>query len=146
MSSTYLSLNYHVIFSTKNRHPFLQPDLKLSTHRYLAGTIKGMNGEVLAINGVADHVHLLIRLRATHTLASVVREVKKSSTHFLRESVPSFSWQVGYAGITVSPERLNGVAKYIRTQEEHHRAKSFEEELRELLDHAGIEYDSRYLD
>jgi REP element-mobilizing transposase RayT len=97
---------------------------------------------------MADHVHLLIGLRATHCLADVLRELKKAASIWVHEKIglPSFAWQEGYAAFTVSPTARNGVRSYIANQEGHHRARTFQEELIAFLAKAGIEYDPKYLD
>ena len=107
-----------------------------------------MEGIPELVGGVADHVHLLVGLKATHRLADVMRDLKKSSSTWVREEVGirDFSWQDGYAAFTVGSSALKGVAGYIQGQEEHHRVKTFREELVEFLERAGIEYDPKYLD
>jgi putative transposase len=97
---------------------------------------------------VADHVHLLVGLRATHCLADVLRELKKASSAWVHEhiGVRAFGWQDGYAAFTVSATARPGVQGYIANQEEHHRGKSFRDELVEMLGKSGIEYDPKYLD
>lgn len=148
MSSTYLSLHYHLVFSTKNREPFIESAWRSRLHEYLGGTINGLDGFAQGIGGINDHVHLLVGLRATHCLADVMRELKKAASVWVHEKigVPAFAWQEGYAAFTVSAPARAGVQKYIATQEEHHRIKSFREELVELLEKAGVDYDPQYLD
>ena len=99
------------------------------------------------IGGVADHIHVLMRLRATHCLAEVMRQIKSGSSRWVHEckSRPAFAWQDGYAGLTVSPSKIPVVYSYIRRQEEHHRKKSFQEEYLEFLRESGIEFDEKYL-
>jgi hypothetical protein len=113
----------------------------------MGGTIRGRGGVPDEIGGVADHVHLLVGLKATHCLADVMRELKKASSVWVHDEIGAgnFSWQEGYSAFTVSPAREQ-VRRYIKRQEEHHRTKSFREELIELLEKSGIEYDPRYLD
>src|SRR4029079_2991155 len=97
--------------------------------------------------GTADHVHLLIGLKATHCLADVLRELKKSSSVWVNEEIGEvFAWQEGYAAFTVTPTARPAAKKYIANQEEHHRAKSYREELIEMLAIAEVEYDPRFLD
>src|SRR5262245_21636350 len=148
MASTYLSLHYHIIFSTKHRTPWITSAWRSRLHEYLGGTIRGLDGIPEAVGGVDDHVHLLLGLRATHTLADLLRELKKAATAWVREQnlEPAFAWQEGYAAFTVSPTARDGVKAYIRNQEEHHRRKSFLEELQWLLKEAGVEYDPKYLE
>ena len=148
MSSTYLSLHYHLVFGTKNREPLIAPEWRARLHEYLGGTISGLGGFPQGIGGVADHVHLLVGLRATHCLADVLRELKKASSVWVHENsgLQSFAWQEGYAAFTVSATVRESVRSYIAHQEEHHRARSFREELMGMLEKAGIEYDPKYLD
>ena len=148
MASTYLSLHYHLVFGTKNRQPFIAAEWRSRLYEYLGGTIAGLGGFPQGVGGVADHVHLLVGLKATHCLADVLRELKKASSVWVHEQIglQSFAWQEGYAAFTVSATAREAVQKYIANQEEHHRAKSYREELIEMLTKAGIEYDPKYLD
>ena len=148
MASTYLSLHYHLIFSIRNREEFLVEPIRLRMHEYLAGTVLGLKGPCRAVGGTADHVHLLIGLDASHTLSDFVRELKKASSKWAHEqvSLPRFAWQEGYAAFTVSASGAEDVQQYIANQEEHHRKRSFREELKTMLDKSGVVYDERYLD
>jgi putative transposase len=148
MSSTYLSLHYHLVFGTKNREPLIDMNWRSRFHEYLGGTISGLDGFPQGIGGMADHVHLLVGLKATHCLADVMRELKKASSVWVHEQIglSSFAWQEGYAAFTVSSTSRQAVQRYIANQEEHHRTKTFREELIEMLEKAGIEYDPKYLD
>jgi REP element-mobilizing transposase RayT len=147
MPSTHLSLNFHVIFSTHNRIPEIDPHWQPDLHAYLGGCVKGVDGQPLMVGGVADHVHLLMRLRATHCLAEVVRQIKTGSSHWIHKHhrQRAFAWQDGYAGFSVSPSKIAAVCSYIEHQEEHHRKKTFQEEYLEFLRESGVEYDEKYL-
>ena len=148
MSSTYLSLHYHLVFGTKNREPWIAPQWRPRLHEYLGGTIRGLSGSAEIVGGVADHVHLLVALKATHCLADFVRELKKASSVWVHEEsrLAGFAWQEGYAAFTVSASTRDVVEKYIARQEEHHRGRTFCDELVQMLKRAGINYDERYLD
>jgi len=148
MASTYLSLHYHLVFGTKNREPFIAPEWRSRLHEYLGGTIAGLGGFPQGTGGVADHVHLLVGLKATHCLSDVLRELKKASSVWVHEKIGlrAFAWQEGYAAFTVSATERAAVRSYIANQEDHHRAKSYREEIVEMLERAGIEYDPKYLD
>jgi REP element-mobilizing transposase RayT len=148
MSSTYLSLHYHLVFSTKNREPFLATASLSLVHEYLGGTLRGLGASPEGIGGTNDHVHIMVGLKATHCLADVMRELKKASSTHVKETLnsPSFAWQEGYAAFTVSATALGAVRTYIANQEEHHRTRSFREELIELLEKAGVEYNPKFLD
>jgi putative transposase len=147
MGSTFLSLHYHIVFATKHRQPLIAAAWRPRLHEYLGGTVRGLEGVAEAIGGVEDHVHLLVGLRATHTLADFVRELKKAGTAWVREEhlEPQYAWQEGYAAFTVSPTARGGVKNYILNQEEHHRRRSFIDELKWLVEEAGITYDPQYL-
>lgn len=146
--STFLSLHFHITFSTKHRAPLIEKAWLPRLHEYLGGTVVGLGGHADCIGGIADHVHLLIGLKATHCLADVVREVKKASSAWIHDEIgiPSFAWQEGYAAFTVSPSARPLVRKYIRNQDDHHRKKSFREELLEMLRMAGLKFDPNYIE
>jgi putative transposase len=148
MGSTYLSLHYHLVFSTKNREAFIAEIWRERLYEYLGGTIRGLGGQSEGVGGVADHVHLLVGLRATHCLADVMRELKKSSSVWVHNEMklPAFAWQEGYAAFTVSAPARAAVQRYIAHQEEHHRTQSFREELISMLEQAGVQYDPKYLE
>jgi putative transposase len=146
MPSTHVSLRYHIVFSTKSRFPFIANSWRSRLHEYIGGCIRTFGGVPLQIGGVADHLHLLVGLKATHAPADLVREVKKSSTTWVRESIDvKFQWQEGYAAFTVSGCDVQSVVTYIASQEEHHRTKSFQDEYVEFLIEQGVAYDERYL-
>ena len=148
MSSTLTALYFHIVFGTKNRTQSILPAHQPDLHRYISGIIKNLNGHVHEIGGMPDHIHLLLGLTPSHCLKDVVREIKKSSSLWMHRdrSITEFAWQDGYAAFSVSPSAVDSVARYIRNQEEHHRVKSFREELVEFYKAAGISYDPKYLE
>jgi hypothetical protein len=117
-------------------------------HDYLGGTINGLGGFAQGVGGIADHVHLLVGLKATHCLANVMRELKKASSVWVHDTIGlrSFEWQKGYAAFTVSATARPQVQSYIAHQEEHHRGKSSRDELVEMLALAGVAYDPAYFE
>ncbi len=146
MGSTFFSLHYHIVFSTKNRDPFIHVEWRPRLHSYLGGIIRGMNGVAEIVGGVDDHVHILASLRPVHRLADVMRDMKKDSTNWVKEYFDDrFLWQEGYAAFTGSPSATESVRSYIANQEQHHKKQSFVEELKDLLERAGVEYDEKYL-
>jgi len=146
MGSTFFSLHYHIIFSTKGRLPLMQIEWRPRVHSYLGGIIRGMNGVAEIVGGVADHVHLLASLRPVHCLADVMRDMKKDSSNWVKENFDrAFAWQEGYAAFTVSPTATESVRNYIANQEAHHAKQSFVDELKEFLEKAGVAYDEKYL-
>jgi REP element-mobilizing transposase RayT len=116
-------------------------------HAYLGGIVNGLNGTPLAIGGIEDHVHLLVGLRSSHRVDYFLRDLKADSSLWVHREIRErmFAWQRGYAAISVSPSDLQDVKKYVLTQEDHHRRKTFKEELVEILKEKGIEYDERYV-
>lgn len=148
MSSTYLSLHYHIVFATMHHLPAIYPPWIARLHEYLGGTVRGLGGFPEGIGGVDDHVHLLIGLKATHCLADVLRELKHNSSLWIHNEIGNkkFEWQEGYAAFTVSATARDAVKSYIANQEEHHRVKPFREEVLNLLKAAGVEYNPKYFE
>jgi putative transposase len=149
MSSTYLSLYYHFVFATQERKPLIAAEWRSRLHEYLGGTVNRLGGQSLGVGGTTDHVLLLVELNATHCVADFMRELKKASSSWARETIetaPVFAWQKGYAALTVSASNVRAVRAYIQNQEEHHRQRSFREELLKLLERSGIKVDQRYFD
>ncbi len=147
MGSTYLSLHYHLVFSTKERFPFIGSTWRPQCHGYLGGAVSGLGGIAEAMGGVDDHVHLLVGLRATNRLADFLCELKKASSVWAIENHDRrFRWQEGYAAFTVSDDDRDPVRSYILTQEEHHRRVSFVDELKKLLSEHRVAYDAKYLE
>lgn len=147
MPSTHLSLHYHIIFSTKDRQPFIIEEWRGRLHEYLGGLIRAAEGVPESIGGVTDHLHLLVGLRATHTLASFVQDIKQSSSRWVHETigVKDFSWQQGYGAFTVSVSNCGAVKEYIAQQPEHHRTKTFQEEYVTFLKKHEVTYDEKHL-
>ena len=146
MGSTFHSLHYHIVFSTKDRYPFFDREWRGSMHAYLGGTLRGLGAVPEGIGGVADHVHLLVGLKTTDAPAVVVRELKKSSSAWIKENHGNkFSWQNGYAIFSVSWSHVPAVREYIAGQEEHHRTFGFTEELQRMLERNGVAYDPKFL-
>ena len=148
MSSTYLSLYYHLVFSTKDRQPSIHSDWRSRLHEYLGGTVNHLGGQSLGVGGTNDHVHLLVELKATHCVANFMRELKKASSSWIRDEISSaaFAWQKGYAALTVSASIVPTVRRYIENQEDHHLRMSFREEVLTLLRRSGVEVDERFFD
>jgi len=147
MAHTFTNLHSHLIFSTKDRLPSITPELKPRLHAYMGGIIRSLHGIPLAIDGPADHVHLLIKTPATASIADVLRVLKTNSSKWVHETFPhsEFAWQTGYGAFSVSYSAVDSVRKYIASQEEHHKQVSFQEEFIAFLKRHGIEYDERYI-
>jgi REP element-mobilizing transposase RayT len=139
----------HTVFSTKERRPFLRASpLREELHQYLGGILKGLDCQPIIVGGPADHVHLLASLCRTRPVAEMVRELKRSSSLWVKEREPAlrdFAWQAGYGIFSLGFSQLEGVRRYIAQQEAHHRKYSFQEEFRRLLQRYQLAYDERYL-
>src|SRR5258708_24711446 len=147
MSSTHLSLHYHLIFGTKNHEGIIAPSWCPRLHDYMGGILSSLDTVPEIVGGVEDHVHILAGLRATHRLADVLREIKSASSRWVHEEIrlPTFAWQEGYGAFTVSASQCETVRHYIAGQEEHHRTRTFKKEYLEFLQKSGVIFDPRYL-
>ena len=141
MSHTYTANFVHCVFSTKERRNLIPETLQENLWAYLLGIANNLNLKTLAVGGTANHVHILVGLPTKMTVAETVQKLKANSSRWLGEQGIKFQWQEGYGAFSVSPSLLNAVQTYIRNQKEHHLKRSFEEELRLLLDKSGIPYD-----
>jgi putative transposase len=148
MSDSYTNLLYHIIFSTKDRKPFITADYQSRLYDYIGGVIRGVGGISLELNGTEDHVHLLTKLRPDTALSSVLRDLKANASGWMHDVFPAlkdFSWQRGYGAFTVSQSNVEEVRRYIARQKEHHRKTSFRDEFIHFLKANGLNYDERYL-
>jgi putative transposase len=138
----------HVVFSTKHREPTLADEWRDELFVVLGGAANAVGCQPLAVGGVADHVHLLIRLGRTVTVADAVSGIKSTSSAWVnRTRAPAgvFRWQGGYAAFSVSQSNVEAVREYVRRQPEHHATRTFQDELRAWLRKYGIEWDERYV-
>lgn len=145
---SYSSLLYHVVFSTKERRPFLETEIRKSLFAYIGGIVRELGGKPLIVNGTADHLHLLLALPPTMSIAEAMRLIKANSSKWVRQKWPKtrfFAWQDGYAVFTVSQSNRGRVYNYIENQEAHHRRRSFRDELIALLRRHSVAFDERYL-
>jgi putative transposase len=145
---SYTNLIYHLVFSTKDREPTITPESAPRLYEYMGGIIRNLGGIPLAINGVADHVHVLAKLRSDTVLSSVIRDIKANSSGWMHDVFPEardFAWQNGYGAFTVSALQVGAIKRYIAEQEQHHSQRTFRDEFVGLLRRNEIEFDERYL-
>jgi len=147
MSSTHLSLYYHLIFSTHDRLRWIDKSWQERLGQYIGGIVRDIEGIAIEIGGDSDHTHILARLKANYSIADSLRIIKSGSSKWVHESIGlrAFQWQVGYGAFTVRSSDVETIRKYIGNQREHHRKKTFQEEYMELLHESGIEFDEKYL-
>lgn len=138
----------HLIWSTKDRHPWLDLAIRDKTHAFLAGAVRRLNCEAYRVGGVGDHVHLAVRLSRTLSVADLVKDVKTASSKWLKEQDTAFlgfHWQQGYGAFSVGMRQRETLFRYIDTQEEHHNRRSFQDEYRNFLHIYGMDYNERYV-
>lgn len=138
----------HIVFATKNRIPFIYREVRPALFAYLAEVVRNLGCECYRAGGVADHVHLAVRLSPMITIAKLVQELKSSSSKWLKTQSPSlsdFAWQRGYSAFSVRDSGLKTVIRYIENQETHHRRRSFKDEHRETLQRERMAFDERYV-
>jgi REP element-mobilizing transposase RayT len=148
MAQTLVSLLVHVVFSTKNREPFITPDIEDDLYAYISGIIRNHQSRCLAINGTADHVHMLVSQSKNIALSDLLEDIKKDSSTWIKTKdakFKSFYWQVGYAGFSIGQSSVGALTRYIGNQKQHHRKRNFQEELLDLLKKYEVEYDERYI-
>jgi REP element-mobilizing transposase RayT len=148
MPQSLVKLYAHLIFSTKNRTPFLVDSVRPRVHAYLATVIREMDSPFVVVGGVADHVHILFEMGKKYPPVKFVEQVKRESSKFVKTLGPqfrSFYWQRGYGMFSVGPTQRSEVEEYIRKQDEHHRTRSFQEEYRAFLKRYGMKFDEDYV-
>ena len=144
MSHTFTQLLYHIVFGTRDRAALIGPGLRDDLYPYMAGIVRNERGSLLAIGGMPDHLHLLVRLKPAVSLSDLLCSVKANSSRWVHERPDpprGFAWQEGYGAFTVSESSAGSVCRYIQNQEDHHRGRNFEEEWIALLKLHGIEFD-----
>jgi len=142
-----LSFNLvHIVFSTKSRLPTIREEVAEALHAYMAGTARKLDCECFRVGGVADHVHLAIRLATTKAAAKLVSEIKTGSSIWMKEQgVRAFAWQRGYALFSVSPADIGALLSYIDEQKAHHVKRDFRDEMRAFFAKYHIAFDERYV-
>ncbi|NGX41967.1 MAG: hypothetical protein K940chlam7_00241 [Chlamydiae bacterium] len=148
MSHTYHMLLYHLVWSTKNRCPFIIKSYQDRLYRYMGGTFRSLKCHPVQVGGMPDHIHALVSIPPNVTISEIVRNAKVSTNNWMSQTFPetkSFAWQKGYGAFSVSPSNSNAVITYIQNQETHHKKSDFKEEFIALLNKHGITFDEKYL-
>jgi REP element-mobilizing transposase RayT len=148
MPQSLANILVHIVFSTKDRAPFIDESIRDELHAYLATVIRNSKSECFRVDGTEDHVHMAIRLHRTQSISKLIEEVKSVSSGWIKKKSPdliSFSWQRGYGAFSLGLPELGIVIDYISGQVEHHKTQSFQEEFRALCIDNGIVFDERYV-
>jgi REP element-mobilizing transposase RayT len=148
MAQSLAKIVVHIVYGTKNREPFLSKNIRATLYAYTIGILNNQHCITLAINGVEDHVHILVIVSKNIAVAKMVEEIKRGTSRWLKTqgtTFNGFSWQGGYGAFSVSESQIPKVIEYINNQEQHHQKLSYQEELRTLLKKQHIEFDEQYL-
>jgi putative transposase len=138
----------HIIFSTKNREPWLNASVRPRMHAYLAEICRDFGADAFRVGGVADHVHIVATLPRNFSQAEMIEQIKKPSSKWIKDADANcrrFFWQRGYGAFSVSLSQLDSVRQYVDRQPDHHRTRTFQEEYRQMLRTHGIDFDERYV-
>lgn len=147
-AGTFSQIYIHIIFAVKDRNNLIHSNWEEELFKYITGIIQNKGQKLLAINGMPNHIHVLIGMKPNCNLSDLVREIKKSSNIWVNEKNFTrypFQWQEGFAAFSYSHSAIENVIKYIKNQKEHHKVKSFKEEYKEFLVKFEIDYDEKYL-
>ncbi len=148
MANTFTQIHIQLVFAVQNRRSMIKRVWKDDLYKYMTGIIQNHGHKVLQINGMPDHVHILIGMRPTQSLSDLMKQLKQDSSKWINESRfvnGRFSWQAGYGAFSYTKEQVPMIIDYIKNQEEHHRQQSFTEEYLDFLKKFGIDYDERYI-
>jgi len=148
MSNTYTQIHIHAIFAVQNRQSLIRNDWRNELYKYITGIVQNHNHKLLQINGIPDHVHILLGFRPTQSLSNLMKIIKQDSTKWINQNTfvnGRFSWQEGYGAFSHSRSQVPQVVKYIQNQEEHHKQRSFREEYLDLLEKFEVDYDERFI-
>ena len=147
MPNTYIQIHIHFVFAVKFRQYLIQNNWKEELYKYISGIIQNNNHKLIIINGMPDHIHILIGMRPTQSISNLMKDVKQFSSKWINEKKfinGRFEWQEGYGAFSYSKSQLKNVINYIENQEEHHRKKTFLEEYKETLDKFEVAYELKY--
>ncbi|MEX0996541.1 MAG: IS200/IS605 family transposase [Flavobacteriaceae bacterium] len=148
MANTYTQIHIHFVFAVKFRNALVRPSFKDELYKYITGVIQNNNHKLLAINGMPDHIHILIGLRPSQSISDLMQEVKANSSRWINQKgflKCKFEWQEGYGAFSYSKSQLKKVILYIENQEKHHKKKTFLEEYEDILKKFEVEYEEKYL-
>ena len=148
MANTYTQLYFHIVFAVKGRSNYISEQWKDELYKYISGIIANKNQKLMIVNGMPNHIHLLIGTKPNCNLSDLIRDIKANSSKWINEKKFTnfhFEWQTGFGAFTVSQSVVSNVIEYIKNQEEHHRKKTFKEEYVEFLKAYKIDFKDEYL-
>lgn len=148
MANTYTQIHLQFVFAVKHRASLIDVAWKNDLYKYITGIVQNQGHKMLCINGMPDHIHILIGMRPTQSISDLLQDIKGDSSKWINKNdltKGKFEWQEGYGAFSYAPSQLKNVIEYINNQEDHHRKKTFTEEYKEFLSDFLVEYDERYI-
>ena len=148
MANTYTQIHIQVVFTVQNRDCIIQNSWKEELYKYISGVIQNHKHKVLAINGMPDHLHILIGMRPTQSLSDLMQDVKGSSSKWINQkrfTKGKFSWQEGFGAFSYGKSQITQVIDYIKNQELHHQKRTFLEEFKDFLEKFEVDFDQRFI-
>ncbi len=148
MPNTYTQIYIHIVFTVKGRDNLITNEWKDELFKFITGIVTNKNQKLICINGMPDHVHILLGLKPDVNLSDIVRDIKANSSRFINKKKyirGKFQWQDGFGAFSYSNSQLDQVIKYINNQENHHKRRTFKEEYLEILKKFNVKYDNKYL-
>ncbi len=148
MPNTYTQIHIHLVFAVKYRDGVIQASWKDELYKYITGIVQNNKHKLLSINGMPDHVHILLGLRPSQSISDLLQDIKGSSSKWINEKKfikTRFEWQEGYGAFSYSKSQIKAVTEYIENQELHHQKKTFREEYLEMLQKFEVDYDEKYI-
>ena len=148
MANTYTQIYIQIIFAVKGRQNLISNNIKEELYKYITGIVTNEEQKLIAINGMPDHIHILIGLKPNKSLSDLVRNIKANSSRFINEMQwinGKFEWQTGFGAFSCSHSQLTNVINYIQNQEHHHKKKTFKEEYLEFLKSFDIDFEENYI-
>ena len=148
MPNTFSQIYIQVVFAVQNRNALIDSSWEEKLYKYITGIVTNKGQKLIAVNGVSDHIHIFIGMKPNCCLSDLIREIKKSSTSFVKENKLTrfkFSWQEGFGAFSYSHSQIDAVYKYVMNQKEHHKKNTFKEEYLEFLDKFNIDFDEKYV-
>lgn len=148
MANTYTQIHIHFVFAVKFRNGIIQSNWKDSLYKYITGIVQNNKHKLIAINGMPDHIHILVGLRPSQSISDLMKDVKQGSSLWINENKLAkchFEWQEGYGAFSYSKSQLTNVINYIENQELHHKIKTFREEYLEILEKFEVDFDGKFI-
>jgi len=148
MPNTYTQIYIQFVFTVKYRNGVIEKHWKDQLYKYITGTVNALGHKLIAINGVEDHIHILVGYKPVQSFSDLMKAVKQNSSKWINDNnftKRKFEWQEGYGAFSYSKSQIETVIKYIQNQEEHHKIKTFREEYLEILQNFEVDFDEKYI-